>query len=110
MTRLRNPVRARMVRKAERYAWSSAAAHCGLRADGLLADAAELAGQVGDWSAWLREGQDDAMVMAIRGGTRTGRPVGSDRFIGRLERLLGRVLRPRKGGRPRKPRKAKKRG
>ncbi len=25
----RNPVRARMVRKAEHYAWSSAAAHCG---------------------------------------------------------------------------------
>ena len=98
----RNPVRARMVRKAERYAWSSAAAHCGLREDLLLADAAELAGQVGDWSAWLREGQDDGMVGAIRGGTRTGRPVGSDGFIGRLERMLGRVLRPRKGGRPRK--------
>ena len=106
----RNPVRARLVRKAERYAWSSAAAHCGLRADGLLADAAELAAQVGDWSAWLREGQDDAMVRAIRGGTRTGRPVGSEPFVRRLERMLGRVLRPRKGGRPRKARRQKKHG
>jgi putative transposase len=32
----RNPVRARMVRKAENYRWSSASAHCGLRTDPVL--------------------------------------------------------------------------
>jgi putative transposase len=32
----RNPVRARIVRKAENYMWSSAAAHCGLREDATL--------------------------------------------------------------------------
>ena len=101
----RNPVRARVVRKAERYPWSSAAAHCGLRADPLLADAEELTRRVGDWSAWLREGEDEVMVSSIRRSTRTGRPAGSDRFIARLERLLGRALRPKKGGRPRKHKK-----
>ena len=34
----RNPVRARIVRKAENYMWSSAAAHCGLREDAILTD------------------------------------------------------------------------
>jgi putative transposase len=101
----RNPVRARVVRKAERYPWSSAAAHCGLRADPLLADAEQLSQRVGDWSAWLREGEDEAMVSSIRRSTRTGRPAGSDGFIARLERLLGRALRPKKGGRPRKHKK-----
>src|SRR3990170_4525 len=32
----RNPVRAKMVRKAENYRWSSAAAHCGLKPDPVL--------------------------------------------------------------------------
>jgi putative transposase len=32
----RNPVRAKLVRKAENYPWSSAAAHCGLREDPVL--------------------------------------------------------------------------
>ena len=33
---------------------------------------------------------------------RTGRPLGSKRFIGQLEAKLGRVLKPQKGGRPKK--------
>jgi putative transposase len=33
-----NPVRAGMVKRAEEYLWSSAAAHCGLRDDTLLAN------------------------------------------------------------------------
>ena len=37
----------------------------------------------------------------------TGRPRGDAAFIERLELLLGRILRPRKGGRPRKQVKGK---
>ncbi|MCP3882633.1 MAG: hypothetical protein GY701_30185, partial [Sulfitobacter sp.] len=40
----RNPVRAQMVGRAEAYWWSSAAAHCGLRADTVLAEE-------GQWAA-----------------------------------------------------------
>ncbi len=36
----RNPVRAKMVRKAENYHWSSAGGHCGLRPDSLLTESA----------------------------------------------------------------------
>jgi putative transposase len=55
----RDPVRARMVRRAENYPWSSAAAHCGRRADAVLTQAPvwrERLAAVADWSAWLAEG------------------------------------------------------
>jgi putative transposase len=34
---------------------------------------------------------------------RTGRPLGSDRFLAKLETLLGRRVRPLPVGRPKKP-------
>ncbi|MBZ5499856.1 MAG: transposase [Acidobacteriia bacterium] len=98
----RNPVRARMVRKAERYPWSSAAAHCGLREDPLLSP---LQGWVPvgteDWSAWLAEKEDEEMLATIRLHTRAGRPVGGERFVSALESRLGRRLQARSIGRPR---------
>jgi len=94
----RNPVRAGLVRAAWRYPWSSAAAHCGLRADPLLSGDLELTDHVSDWKAFLSEA-DDPAVAEIRLKTRTGRPCGDDGFIQRLETLLARPLRPRKPGR-----------
>ena len=100
----RNPVRAGLVERAAEYAWSSAAAHCGLRSDPLLAPLPEgMAAAIGDWSAWLADAEDAAVVAAIRRNTATGRPAGGDGFVGRLESLLGRRRRPMKRGRPRKP-------
>ena len=100
----RNPVRARLVRKPERYRWSSAAGHCGRRGDPLLSDAAELVEEVGDWSEWLREGEDELVVERLRLCTRTGRPAGSASFVRKLERKVGRRLRALPVGRPRKKR------
>ena len=97
----RNPVRARLVRKAERYPWSSAAAHCGLRADPVPAPLpAQRPPAAADWSAWLEEKEDERMLYALRLHTRTGRPVGSRKFIARLETRLGRKLQARAVGRP----------
>jgi putative transposase len=98
-----NPVRARLVRRAEDYTWSSAPAHCGLRPDPLLADISGLRCSAGieDWSAWLGSGLDDETLKHLRLHSRTGRPLGSDSFVDRLERLSSRVLRPRRAGRPR---------
>ena len=100
----RNPVRAGLVERAEDYEWSSASAHCGRRGDDLLAEM-PVADWLTDWSAWLRGEDDEAMVERLRSCTRTGRPAGGDAFIERVQSLVGRVLRPQKGGRPRKPRK-----
>ncbi len=99
----RNPVRARMVRKAEQYPWSSAGAHCGLREDPLLSPLRGLVpARTGDWSEWLAEEEDEEMVATIRLHTRTGRPAGDKRFVSALESRLGRRLQAKSIGRPRK--------
>ena len=92
-----NPVRAGMVERAEEYEWSSAAAHCGLRGEALLARDFPPPGEIADWSAWLAE-TSAAEVEAVRSRTRIGRPCGPVGFVERLEALTGRVLRPRKRG------------
>src|SRR5438477_12199367 len=51
----RNPVRAGLVQRAEEYAWSSAPAHAGLRADAILTLSPAwraVFARVGAWSAW----------------------------------------------------------
>ncbi len=98
-----NPVRAGMVERAEEHPWSSAAAHCGLRDDPVLSVDFPPAGVVEDWQAWLRDGPEDQEAYeTIRKQTRTGRPCGSPKFLDQLEALLGRALRPKKPGRPKK--------
>ena len=100
----RNPVRAGMVAMAEDYPWSSAAAHCGLRKDLLLADHSpwvrSLEG-IGDWSAWLGEGDDAPTTDLLRRNADKGLPCGSDRFVQELELATGRILhfRPQGGQR-----------
>ena len=100
----RNPVRARLVERAEDYPWSSAAAHCGLRTDNLLSDGFPPEGIIPDWSASLREEDDKQTVKTIRKYTDTGLPCGGKPFVDRLEKMLGRSLRPKKKGR--KPKNA----
>jgi len=98
----RNPVRARLVKQAEEYAWSSAAGHTGQRVDPLLSDRQGLLGSIDDWTDWLRTGAEDETLDRLRLYTRTGRPLGAPEFIERVERLTKRVLDPRPRGRPRK--------
>jgi putative transposase len=99
----RNPVRARLVRRAENYTWSSAAAHVGLCTDPLLSDITRLKTSAGveNWSEWLRETEESTLLDGLRLNTRTGRPLGTDEFVSRVERKTGRTLRPQPGGRPR---------
>jgi len=104
----RNPVRAGLVAVAEDYPWSSAAPHCGLRADAVLSSDFPPPGVVADWAEWLADAAADAAaVAALRAHTRTGRPCGTPSFVERIEAALERILRPRKRGRkPRAQRKA----
>jgi putative transposase len=98
----RNPVRAGMVKRAEDYPFSSAADHVGQRTDPLLSRDSDIEAAIDDWSQWLRAEDDESVIEGLRQHTRTGRPLGSAGFIDRLERKLGRVLRPKPGGRPRR--------
>ncbi len=97
-----NPVRARLCRAPWRWPWSSAAAHVTGKDDGVVR-VGPLLERAGDWREFLREGLADDEVELFRRHERTGRPLGETLFLERLEKMLQRVIRPRKRGpRPRK--------
>jgi REP-associated tyrosine transposase len=96
-----NPVKAGMVAHAWDYPWSSCRLHCGLvESDPLIAQPM-LPQLVDDWASFLAQ-RDDIAQESVLQGTRTGRPVGSNEFVSKLESLAGRILHPRAPGRPRK--------
>jgi putative transposase len=101
----RNPVRAGLVRRAWEYEWSSAAVHCGRQGVSELLDLPSWrkVWDSGEWKSCLRRREDAEQVSGVRLRTRTGRPLGADAFISKVERLAGRRLRPLPIGRPRKP-------
>jgi putative transposase len=106
----RNPVaggRAKMVRLPWRYPWSSAAAHIGERDQTGLLDLATWRRRYGPdaWKKVLGDPLDEKMVERLRSGIARGRPLGSDRFIAKLEAIFNRRLRPLPRGRPRKGKK-----
>ena len=132
----RNPVRARMHRKAWLYPWSSAAAHCGKpglapaerpvrrsrRGEGGRGDVpvpfsgTDATGLLDlrwwarrwtneQWREELSRRDDPEAVRALPSVTSRGRPLGSDSFLSKAERLVGRRLRPLPGGRPREKRR-----
>ena len=147
----RNPARARIVRKAWLYEWSSAAAHCGKTETGTTPrqarravslsnrsagggkaglPPAERSGDVAvpvfrtaeprdtsgllDLAAWdrthdaeewrgvLTRREDPVIAGLMRTKTQHGRPLGSDSFLSKVEKLLGRRVRPQPVGRPKK--------
>jgi REP-associated tyrosine transposase len=95
----RNPIRSGLVARAEDYRWSSAAAHCGIRSDRLLADDLPILGIVEDWSSWLAVPNLREHDEMIRQRTESGYPCGPDEFVIQLEQKLGRSIRPQKSGR-----------
>jgi len=93
-----NPVRAGLVHRPGEYPWSSARAHLAARDDALVM-AAPLLERVRDWSAFLGARQEADLADRVRKHASTGRPLGSDAFVGELERQLNRSLRKGKPGR-----------
>ena len=55
-----------------------------------------------DWKEILRQRIDKEINVDFQARYRRGRPLGSDKFISKLEVTLGRRLRPLPGGRPKK--------
>ncbi len=91
-----NPVRARLALDAASWPWSSARAHlAGL--DDKLVKVAPLLEMVGDWKLFLGAATDEEMEK-IRLHERSGRPLGSECFVQRLESALERLLKPGKPG------------
>ena len=96
-----NPVRAGLVSRAEDWRWGSARAPLLGRDDGLVRVAPLLA-MVADGSGLLNRAIPEEELRDLREHGRTGCPLGSAMFIERLERAVGRRLRPGKPGRPSK--------
>jgi len=95
-----NPVRASLVFKPEDWRWSSAHYHLGLSAGDRLVRKRKLLALVNNWQTYLKgteEDEADKTELHLR----TGRPMGPSAFLEKLEKLVGRHLRPNKGGWPR---------
>jgi putative transposase len=98
-----NPVRARLVARAERWPWSSVRAHLA-GADDALASVGPVLARVERFADLLDSDADDPGFRPLRAAEGTGRPVGGADFIADLERRLGRPTAKRAPGR--KPRAA----
>jgi putative transposase len=53
---------------------------------------------VEDWGAFLQSALPEDELRDLRRHGRTGRPLGDETFLARLEEAVGRVLKPRKRG------------
>src|SRR4051812_44728643 len=95
-----NPVRARLVRHAADWPWSSLHAQLGAE-DGLTATAAVTA-RYPDFAALIAAGEDAEASRRLRRAETIGRPIGSAAFVERLEMDSGRALAPARRGRRRK--------
>jgi len=97
-----NPVRAKIVKKAEGWEWSSAKAHLNKGKSTLGLEKIDDYISVSDWKQYLVEREDEAVLSKIRSNTLTGRPSGKASFVQKIEKMFGKRLRPLPEGRPRK--------
>ena len=99
-----NPVRARLVERAQDWPWSSVRAHLEGRNDGLVQAAPLLSRVAGRFADLLDDEPDAEKAAALRAAEGIGRPLGSPAFLDRVAGLMGRNPRPGKPGR--KPKSA----
>jgi putative transposase len=93
-----NPVRARLVRKAEDWRWSSTRALIAGEDDHVVKAAPALE-RVGDFAAFLGEAFDEKLsYAALRRAESVGRPIGSAEWLEEMEERTGRKLAPQKRG------------
>ena len=99
----RNPVLASLVRRAWKYRWSSAAAHVSGRDESGLLNLARWTRRLppdGDWREALASRQDDETLDRVRLHLSRGRPLGTDKWLSKLEAAMNCRLRPLPVGRP----------
>jgi putative transposase len=93
-----NPVRARLVKRATDWRWSSVHVHLGRVDDDGLTARAPVLERFPDFAGLLAAGEDEVMSQRLRHAESIGRPVGDGRFLARIERRTGRTLKPGKRG------------
>ena len=92
-----NPVRARLAADPLSWRWSSASAH--MRGeDDTLVQVSPMLGIVEDWREFLAVEYGKEELEEVRRNEKTGRPLGEDAFVNKIEKLLGRSLHKQKRG------------
>lgn len=86
-----NPVRAQITSDPFSYPWSSAGSHA-LGQDDELVRVKPLLDLVPNWQAFLLEGLEEKEYPKIRQHGRTGRPLGDENFIKKVENVCNRAL------------------
>jgi putative transposase len=96
-----NPVRARLVQRAQDWRWSSTRAHLRGKSDGITA-LKPIRQRFPDFADLLDTAdEDNDRIARLRAAESIGRPLGDDRFLSRIERLTRRRLKPaRRGPKP----------
>lgn len=93
-----NPMRARLVKQAADWRWSSVAAHLAGE-DDMLVKVAPALERYGSFADFLGKEQDDeAAWRQLRMSETSGRPIGDDDWMSKLEEQTGRTLKPQKRG------------
>ena len=92
-----NPVRARLVQRAQDWRWSSTRAHLRGKDDGLTA-LAPIRDRFPEFADLLAIEPETDLFGPLRAAESVGRPLGDNSFFARLERLTKRSLKPGKRG------------
>jgi len=93
-----NPVRARLVERAENWRWSSVAAHISGRDDELV-KVSPVLDRYGDFAKFLAQDDDTPDAFRhLRQAETTGRPLGADTWMDKVSAIVGRDLKPKKRG------------
>lgn len=93
-----NPVRARLVKQAVDWRWSSVHDQLSRKRRGTVTDTAPVRERYPNFAALIEAGEDEELSMALRRAETIGRPLGDAAFVKKLERQTGRILRPAKRG------------
>jgi len=101
----RNPVRVNLVKEPCLWPYSSAIIHCGInKYDPLGVNQlfTYIEKNPKEWKEFIEAPDNPEEMKGIREKTRTGRPLGSNDFIERLEGQLKRIFKLKSKGRPKK--------
>ncbi len=93
-----NPVRARLVKQATDWRWSSVHDQLSRKRRGMITDTGPVRERFPRFAEFIEAGEDEDLSMALRRAETIGRPLGDAAFLKRLERRTGRTLKPAKRG------------
>ena len=95
-----NPVRHGLVAVAENWKWSSARDHLGISKGIISLEPIDTLLDIDNWKAFLKTDLSKNEIKDITNCVLTGKPLGDEKFVNSLEKLLGISLAKRSRGRP----------